>query len=174
MQLTVCFVSSFVCLIQQSRQANPNFFCLAICFELNFSTIHWHWSTLQYNIHTKAVAIIIRIKYKNSMKKDHDQSTFFPFIVWILSFWLVVSVYDFSLHTYYSKKQDRIHSTTRIHFIKTIYEPSYNPLSFREKINEKDKIMCLGECKNNMVMTDWLIGWLTEWENLSCSKNRQD
>lgn len=33
-------------------------------------------------------------------------------------------------------------------------EPSYNPLSFREKINEKDKIMCLGECKNNMVMTD--------------------
>ena len=44
---------------------------------------------------------------------------------------------------YYSKKQDRIHSTTRIHFIKTIYEPSYNPLSFREQKNEKEKLCVL-------------------------------
>lgn len=30
--------------------------------------------------------------------------------------------------------------------------------------------MCLGDYKKIMMMTDWL----TEWERLSCSKNRQD
>jgi len=165
MQLTVCFVS-FICL---SYSAVKRFFFFSLTLlRTQFSTRHWS-TTLQYEYTKVAIINIIRITWKLqefNEKKDHDQSTFFPFIVWILSFWLVVSTWLFSaLYTYYSKKQDRIHSTTRIHFIKTIYEPSYNPLSFREQKKWKRKIMCLGDYKKNMKMTDWL----TECWERDCS-----
>jgi len=151
MQLTVCFVSSFVCLIQKSR----HFFLSCALLRTQFSTRHWSTTLLWiYTYYTK-VAIIIRIKKQESMKRgDHDQSTFFPSL-WMLSFWLVpVSMTLLYTHTKYSKKQDRIHSTTRIHFIKTIYEPSYNPFSFREKMKKKNYVSWW--LQQNMMMTDWL------------------
>ena len=95
MQLTVCFVS-FICL---SYSAVKRFFFFSLTLlRTQFSTRHWS-TTLQYEYTKVAIINIIRIKWKLqefNEKKDHDQSTFFPFIVWILSFWLVVSTWLFS------------------------------------------------------------------------------
>jgi len=173
MQLTVCFVF-FICL---SYSAVKRFFFFSLTLlRTQFLTRHWS-TTLQYEYTKVAIINIIRITWKLqefNEKKDHDQSTFFPFIVWILSFWLVVSTWLFSaLYTYYSKKQDRIHSTTRIHFIKTIYEPSYNPLSFREqkKMKKKNYVSWWLQEKYE---DDWLTDWVLRERLFCCSKNRQD